>query len=268
MKEYYSINENKLLDNYYKIEPVIEHFEIFRGPKGNKGSRGYTGGQGQQGLQGERGYRGIMGETGDRGEVGFQGLEGDKGVKGQEGTKGDTGARGFEGNRGEKGVNGLQGPLGYKGKPGPKGYDGRPGYKGLQGDRGAQGITQDTKIELLPDENSTAAWDMHGFYGASDANVRNESASGNHWRDPKRNGDSTPAIKTNYRARLEAQCPYNGFINAFTWWTDDGNRGYIVPSSQTRRITDTNHWQAANNIGLPYRFRVDCKVVKNSIPKN
>ena len=266
MKQYYSINETELLNNYYTM-PIIENFQIFRGPTGNQGTRGHIGFQGDQGLQGERGYKGIMGETGGIGPVGFQGLEGEGGTTGKKGTKGDKGARGFEGHRGEKGIHGLNGPHGFKGPTGFVGPKGRPGYQGPQGPRGTKGPSPDTKIILTPDENSTAAFNMHGFYKAGDSNERNRASSGNHWRDPKRGGDPTPAIATNYKFRLEAQCPYNGYLNAFSWWSEHADRDFIASGNKTSRVSATNHLRYRNNIGLPYNYRVDCLVVKNEIPK-
>ena len=61
MKEYYSIEDGDILDNYFKLN-IIENFTIFKGldvdlptininkPKGPDGEIGYEGPQGKQGM--------------------------------------------------------------------------------------------------------------------------------------------------------------------------------------------------------------------------
>lgn len=264
MKSYYSINGKDLLDNYYEIN-IIENFEIFKGPKGNQGSRGYTGSRGLQGVDGERGYRGIMGDTGDRGPDGYQGFEGDKGVQGKKGTKGDIGPRGFEGPRGEKGAFGLEGPEGYKGPIGFKGPDGRPGYPGPQGEKGDKGITEDGDVRVVSDKVGVSGLYMHGFYSSSDSNNKMRVANTN-WKDPRRGGDPTPSTMLDYYMRKEAQCQYNGYLHGMAYYSMNGDWDKIYWDKNVRdRVTNSNHVKHRQNQGLPYRFQVDCKVVENDI---
>jgi hypothetical protein len=264
MKLYYSINEIDLLDNYYELN-IIENFEIFKGPTGNDGQRGYTGTRGLQGLDGERGYRGIMGETGDRGPDGYQGLEGPKGIQGKEGTKGDIGPRGFEGSRGEKGESGLQGPQGFQGPRGFPGPDGRPGYQGPQGDKGPRGLTDDTSVNVVDDKAGVGGLYMHGFYNNPDSRNKYSAPFGN-FKDPRRGGDSTPALRLDYEMRKEAQCQYNGYLSGFAYFSFNGNGDKIYWNKDvTGRVTDSNHLGHRTNPGLPYRFKASCKVVENNM---
>lgn len=264
MKLYYSINEKDLLDNYYEIN-IIENFEIFKGPSGNQGNRGYTGTRGLQGLDGDRGYTGIMGETGDIGPDGYQGLEGDKGIEGKKGTKGDIGPRGFEGSRGEKGNFGLNGPQGFKGPTGFKGPDGRPGYQGPAGDKGPRGDTDDSSVTAVPDNAGVSGLYMHGFYKDSDSNNKYQASFGN-FKDPRNGGSFDPALRLDYYMRREAQCQYNGYLNGMAYFSFRGDGDKIYWNKNvTDRVTNSNHLKHRNNTGLPYRFRVGCKVVENDI---
>ena len=152
MKEYYSINDAEILNNFYNLN-IIEDFTIFKGldvdislpqinkPKGPTGEIGYQGSQGKQGLQGDRGKGGQMGNAGDKGEQGYQGEEGEPGLKGRDGLKGKTGEPGEEGGIGPKGNFGLKGDRGEKGQ---KGIDGFVGQKGEKGDRGERGDDGDS----------------------------------------------------------------------------------------------------------------------------
>ena len=150
MREYYSIKDGEILNNFYKLN-IIEDFTIFKGldvdlsspqidnPKGPKGEIGYQGPQGKQGLQGDRGRRGEMGDVGDKGEQGYQGEEGEAGLKGRDGLKGKTGEPGTEGSIGPKGNFGLKGDKGEKGQTGIDGFAGQKGEKGDRGERGDDG---------------------------------------------------------------------------------------------------------------------------------
>lgn len=264
MKSYYSINGKDLLDNYYEIN-IIENFEIFKGPNGNQGPRGYTGSRGLQGLDGERGYKGIMGDTGDRGPDGYQGFEGDKGIQGKKGTKGDIGARGFEGSRGEKGEFGLDGPEGYKGPIGFEGPPGRPGYPGPQGPRGDKGITDDASVVVVPDQAGVNGLYMHGLYRDPETFLKMKAANSN-WKDPRDGGNPTPSTMLDYYFRTEAQCQYNGYLTGFAFHNNNADGDKIYWDKDVRdKVTNGEHLTHRQNPGLPYRFNVDCRVVKNEI---
>ena len=264
MKLYYSINEKDLLDNYYEIN-LIENFEIFKGPKGNQGARGYTGVRGLQGIDGERGYKGIMGDIGDRGPDGYQGYEGDKGIQGKKGTKGDIGARGFEGPRGEKGDFGLDGPEGHKGSKGFKGPYGPPGYPGPPGPKGDRGITDDTKIRAVSDKAGVSGLYMHGFYSDPESNQKYQASFGN-FKDPRNGGNPTPALRLDYYMRKEAQCQYNGYLSGMAFYSNNADWDKIYWERDVKdKITNNDHLKHRQNPGLPYRFRVDCRVVENEI---
>ena len=150
MKEYYSIEDGDILDNYFKLN-IIENFTIFKGldvdlptininkPKGPDGEIGYEGPQGKQGMQGNRGRKGEMGDIGDKGEQGYQGEEGEPGLKGLDGRKGDKGEQGTQGNVGGSGDTGIKGEKGEKGEKGDMGFTGPSGLRGETGEKGNDG---------------------------------------------------------------------------------------------------------------------------------
>ena len=260
MKEYYSINEKDIYNNYYDVK-IIENFQIFKGPDGSKGERGYDGIRGLQGLQGERGNKGTIGDTGDIGPVGYQGNEGIKGVQGVKGEDGSRGAVGLIGFRGEKGIYGLEGPDGFKGPVGEQGREGRQGFRGPQGPRGDKGAQAPQNVTIQNDNIGIGAVTMHGF--VRDAGVYDYRA-GMNVPDPRRGGSTNPALQTNFKAGLAAECPYNGYLTGFSWWNHIVKGEYITSegnSTETDRITNLGHFNKTNQTGLPHSYHVDCKRV-------
>jgi len=262
MKEYYSINEKELYNNNYNID-IIENFQIFKGPDGPKGERGYEGIRGLQGLQGERGYKGNMGNTGDRGQKGYQGLEGDQGMQGISGVDGDRGAIGFQGYRGEKGLFGSIGSKGFRGPMGPVGRQGRNGFRGGQGIRGKKGEISSQNISLEPDDTAVGAFPMHGFlYHPSTRLAVKESTI--NFPDPKNRGNTGSSLRLKYRSKIEAECPYNGYLTGFLWYTNFAESGeYIHDKDETTtgKVSDMDHFNKTNQTGLPHLITVDCKRV-------
>ena len=264
MKEYYSINENNLYNNYYNYN-LIENFEIFKGPDGTKGERGYEGIRGLQGLQGERGYKGNMGDTGDRGPVGYQGNEGTKGIKGIDGKRGEMGAEGLTGFRGERGIFGTMGPKGFRGAKGIKGRQGRQRYRGLQGPRGDMGNNANNNVSLGTDETGVSGLEIHGFVKSNDVF---DYRAGMSVPDPRKQGSTTPALVTNYKAGLEAECTYNGYISGLSWQARHLSGKYVSDvgrssgsGTDTNKVTDINHLNKRTQTGLPHVLKIDCKKV-------
>lgn len=261
MKEYYSINEKDIYNNYYDVK-IIETFQIFKGPDGSKGERGYDGIIGLQGLQGERGNKGIIGDTGDIGPVGYQGNEGIKGIQGVEGEDGSRGAVGLTGFRGEKGIFGLEGPDGFKGPRGEQGRPGRQGFRGPQGPRGDKGPKTEQNITVQPDNIGTPIT-MHGF--VKDPSIFDYNP-GILVQDP-RNGGKQVLHKLNIKGGLDAECSHNGYLTGFLWWNDLVKGEYITSegnATETDRITNSNHYNKSNQTGLPHSYRVECKRINNN----
>ena len=292
MKEYYGL-DGKITNNLYKFN-LMENFEIFDGPQGNTGEMGFVGQQGYQGIQGKRGNPGDFGDTGDMGPDGYKGNEGEQGEKGSKGIKGDTGMLGLQGRRGEKGIFGPRGEDGFIGEAGDQGPKGRVGYLGDQGEIGDKGETVSAKTIFENQMNGMEGFRMNGFpnYDGSityiDATgnkvekkveVINESLNGHYYRDPKNKGAVLPAIASNYKRNVEAQCPYNGYMNAFVYQIPDlaykmaqrsyyGNgksdKEYIVNTGDKyiRPPEDAGHQEARMNPGMPYAYQTDCKVLR------
>lgn len=274
MKEYYSINEKDIYNNVYSIEKTIEEFTVFKGPTGSKGERGYEGVRGLQGLQGQRGYKGDLGKTGDRGQDGYQGYEGVKGIQGMKGPDGDKGFTGFMGFRGEKGLYGDMGPDGYRGEDGEEGLKGRIGYLGEQGDKGDMGVDKTTGVSSDGDIITNGGWEMTGFVNDSGAkSVRSQAAFP--FYDPYFEGLNYKPLITNHRPLLETQCPYNGYLSGFTWYSHLIRGGQLTSKNgensesditETDRVSNPRHSEKMMEIGLPHAFRIDCKNIKNEIP--
>jgi len=257
MKEYFSINENDLYNNYNNMK-IIENFQIFKGPDGLSGERGYEGVSGLQGLQGERGYRGNIGDTGDIGEKGYQGSEGKKGIAGVKGVDGDRGPQGLSGFRGEKGISGLIGPPGFKGDIGPIGRDGRPGFRGQQGIRGERGPKSTSNVTVQPDETAVMAIPMDGFLKGPIVDVFKNTAAMT-FPDPKNKGNTTPALRQDYKYGIEAECPYNGYISGLTWYNKRILSGdYVSTGNSKDRVNNSAHNQKKLQYGLPHEIKVDC----------
>jgi len=273
MKEYFSVNENKLLNNYYELQ-VIEGFEIFKGNTGNIGQRGYVGSQGQQGMQGNRGYRGEIGDLGSSGDVGYKGNEGLPGIQGEQGMAGDDGPIGFDGNMGDKGSKGSRGSAGPDGEDGEIGIIGLKGYQGPQGVRGAMGNTPENNITIGDDENNTK---LNLLTGEEINNgVPTINTTGNTIKDPINGQPMNPARKTEFNINEEIQCPWNGYLNGFTWTSDDNpnlnpfqiyenTEETIDSKSKTGKDLHTEDFNFKKMVkGLPYKYRVDCKVIHNN----
>lgn len=292
MKEYYGI-DGKITNNLYKFD-MIENFEIFKGPSGNTGNIGHVGQQGYQGIQGKRGNPGTFGEAGEIGPDGYKGQEGKIGDTGVKGAKGDTGVLGLQGRRGEKGIFGPKGGDGFIGEVGDQGPKGRLGYKGDQGKIGDIGETVSAKTIFESQQNGMEGFRMNGFPNfdgfssyidaqgkeqTRKVDVLNSALTGHYYRDPRNKGAVIPAIASNYKRNTEAQCPYNGFMNALSVFVPDigtafseqtrygdGSKDeeYIVTDSNDyiKRPDNAGHEQARMNPGMPYAYLADCKVLK------
>lgn len=264
MKEYFSLDGNTL-NNFYYLD-VIEDFEIFRGPPGNTGRIGQSGQQGFQGQQGIRGHKGDMGETGDKGQQGYRGKEGEEGERGITGKAGDKGARGLFGKKGDKGDFGPKGADGFIGEAGSEGEKGPTGYIGLQGDQGERGDTPEVKI-VIEDSMGMDGMRMDGFPNREGIdNMKNISSIGNNYNDPLKEGAVAPVLKQDYKYPLEAQCPYNSYINGFAFEIPDigdGNAKQMRYEDVRERVTNSNHMSAQLNPGMPYTYRVKCKTINN-----
>ena len=266
MKEYMTLN-GKITNNLYNYQ-VFENFEIFKGPNGNYGNIGSPGPVGEQGLQGIRGYQGDIGEIGDQGPHGFKGKEGPEGNKGTKGVKGDRGVVGLMGVRGERGLFGQQGPIGYSGPVGIEGPKGRTGFQGDQGDQGDMGDTQVPNVDITDAIGSNlVAFRMNGFKNLPNIDKLRNNAVSPVFKDPRNEGSIIPVLQTNYKFPIEAQCPYNGYMNGLVFEIPD-----LVESSSKEsryedysdRITNSTHFMAWTNPGLPYTYRIDCKVIDNN----
>lgn len=292
MKEYYGL-DGEVANNLYKFD-IIENFEIFQGPNGNVGEIGYTGQQGIQGIQGKRGNTGDLGDNGDLGPDGYQGQEGKAGEKGNKGIKGDTGMLGLQGRRGEKGIFGPRGEDGFIGEAGDQGPKGRFGYLGDQGGIGDKGETISAKTIFESQQNGMEGFRMNGFPNfdgvstykdaqgeeqTKKVDVINSALTGHYYRDPRNKGAVIPAIASNYKRNTEAQCPYNGYMNALSVFIPDmgaafaeqtrygdgsKDKEYIVTDSNDyiKRPDNAGHEQARMNPGMPYAYLADCKVLK------
>lgn len=265
MKEYMSL-DGGITNNLYNYQN-IENFEIFKGPDGNYGNIGNTGPVGEQGLQGIRGYQGDIGDIGDQGPQGFKGKEGPEGERGTKGEKGKQGVVGLMGVRGERGLFGKQGPVGFSGPVGIEGPKGRTGFQGDQGDTGEMGDTQNPDIEIRNSNSNLEGLRMNGFKNLPHIDKLRNNAISTAFKDPLNEGSVIPLLKLDYKYPIEAQCPYNGYMNGLVFEIPD-----LVESSSREsryedysdRITNSTHWMAWTNPGLPYTYRIDCKVINNN----
>lgn len=255
MKEYFSIDGNKLLNTYYTIK-LIEGFTIFKGQYGLKGERGYEGTRGLQGLQGERGYQGLLGENGIRGVQGYRGNEGNLGEKGIEGPPGYDGERGFPGFRGQKGKYGNRGPPGFPGEKGEKGVKGPIGYKGLVGEPGEQGDDPNPQTNIS-EISWITGYKSNGYI--NDPRDGNMVETNSMFFDPI-TGQQQQGATVKFNKNVMLKCPYNSYINAFAY---QSQRPQFLKSRElnNRNYQDEDtpgYYSPEDYMGLPYNFNIHC----------
>ena len=130
---------------------------------------------------------------------------------------------------------------------------------GPQGPRGDNGPEAQQNIAIVNDNTGVGAVTMHGF--VNDSGVYDYRA-GMSVPDLRNGGSTNPALLTNFKAGLAVECPYNGYLNGFSWWNSLVKGEYITSegtSTDTDKITNSSHFNKSNQTGLPHSYHTECK---------
>ena len=137
----------------------------------------YSANGGTPGPQGAPGEKGDQGDPGAQGPPGVQGAQGAPGAQGPPGVKGDKGDQGIPGDVGDDGPPGLPGPqgpagpTGAQGQQGPAGAQGAQGPQGQQGPQGPPGPIAGSNMQIIFNDNNTAAGDPAFLFNKSNKHV-------------------------------------------------------------------------------------------------